>query len=86
MVMLLCFAAAWPCSLYKSYKSRSNKGKSLLYMVIVLVGYCCGAVYKFTNNHDFVTWFYIFNGTLVIADLGLYVRNKKWENTCSSTS
>ncbi|MCD8163294.1 MAG: hypothetical protein LUE09_07630 [Synergistaceae bacterium] len=40
--MLLCFAAAWPASIYKSWVSRTRKGKSLVFMLIVLVGYMAG--------------------------------------------
>ena len=30
-IMLICFGAAWPFSIYKSYTSRENTGKSILY-------------------------------------------------------
>jgi len=33
--MLACFGAAWPFSLYKSYTSRSNVGKSIFFFI------CC---------------------------------------------
>ena len=31
-VMLLCFAAAWPASIHKSWVSKTRKGKSLSFM------------------------------------------------------
>jgi hypothetical protein len=36
-VMLLCFGAAWPFSIYKSYVSRRNGGKSVIFLFVVLV-------------------------------------------------
>jgi hypothetical protein len=37
--MRVCFGAAWPFSIYKSYKSRINKGKSLGFLIVVIIGY-----------------------------------------------
>jgi len=42
-IMLLCFGAAWPFSIYKSYKSKSNKGKSLPFLLVIFIGYIAGA-------------------------------------------
>jgi len=39
IIMLICFGAAWPFAIYKSYTSKSVLGKSALFLVIVLVGY-----------------------------------------------
>ncbi|MCL1972699.1 MAG: hypothetical protein FWG57_06920 [Endomicrobia bacterium] len=74
-VMMLCFGSAWPFSIYKSYTSRSNKGKSLWFLIIVLIGYTSGVLHKILFNFDFVITFYIFNLTLVLIDTALYFRN-----------
>lgn len=74
-VMMLCFGSAWPFSIYKSYASRSNKGKSLWFLLIVLGGYVCGIAHKIVYNCDFVIIFYIFNFLMVLADAVLYFRN-----------
>ena len=73
--MLLCFGAAWPFSIYKSYTSRKNTGKSVIFLFIVLVGYAAGIMHKILHNLDFVIYLYILNGLMVIADIGLYYRN-----------
>ena len=39
ITMLICFGAAWPISIYKSWTSRSSRGKSLLFLVVIIVGY-----------------------------------------------
>jgi hypothetical protein len=75
IIMLVCFGSAWPFSIYKSARSGSNKGKSLLFLLIVLVGYGAGVTHKVLHNYDFVTYLYALNGLLVLADIGVYWRN-----------
>ncbi|MDR3164685.1 MAG: hypothetical protein LBU13_03825 [Synergistaceae bacterium] len=41
-VMLLCFGAAWPASILKSWRSRTARGKSLFFLLIILTGYAAG--------------------------------------------
>ena len=74
-VMMLCFGSAWPFSIYKSYTSASNKGKSLWFMIIVLTGYASGILHKIIFNLDFAIVFYILNLVLVLVDTSLYFRN-----------
>ena len=45
-VMMLCFGSAWPFSIYKSYTSRSNKGKSVWFLGSVDTNY----VHAFGQN------------------------------------
>ena len=42
VLMLLCFGLSWPFNITKSWKSRTAKGKSLLFELIIVVGYLCG--------------------------------------------
>jgi len=77
IIMLLCFAAGWPFSIYKSYTSRVNDGKSLPFLVIVFVGYIAGMTHKVLYNFDGVIYLYILNGAMVLADIMLYRRNAK---------
>lgn len=74
-IMLICFGAAWPFSIYKSYKSRSNAGKSLVFMLIVEVGYISGMVHKILYNFDLVFYLYALNSLLVATDMLLFRRN-----------
>ncbi|TAL25088.1 MAG: hypothetical protein EPN94_06010 [Nitrospirae bacterium] len=75
--MLLCFGAAWPVSIYKSYTSRTTAGKSVTFLFIVLIGYIAGIFHKVFNNFDFVIWLYIMNAAMVAVDILLYMRNKR---------
>jgi hypothetical protein len=75
IIMLLCFGAAWPSSIHKSWVSRTSRGKSLFFLVIVLVGYGSGILHKVFYNLDWVVIFYLLNGFMVIIDMVLYFRN-----------
>jgi len=76
-IMLLCFGAAWPFSIYKSYKSRSIKGKSFFFLIIVLTGYISGILHKIFYNYDNVIYLYILNMFMVGIDIILYFRNRR---------
>ncbi len=75
IIMLICFGAAWPFSIYRSWKSHSTKGKSLLFMVIVMIGYIAGVLHKIHFDHDLVIYLYALNFFMVAVDVALYLRN-----------
>ena len=77
IVMLICFGSAWPFSIYRSWKSESVKGKSLVFLIIVMVGYLAGILHKVFYNYDNVVYLYITNLSLVAIDTALYIRNRK---------
>lgn len=77
-IMILSFGAAWPFSIVKSYRSRTAKGKSLFFMLVVEFGYLCGIASKFASgNISYVLIFYFFNLFAVGIDLALYFRNRR---------
>jgi len=39
MIMLICFGLSWPISVYKSLTSHSTQGKSLVFMIAIIIGY-----------------------------------------------
>ena len=41
-VMLICFGAAWPFSITKSWRARTAKGKSIGFLLVILTGYVAG--------------------------------------------
>lgn len=77
ILMLVCFGAAWPFSIYRSWKSRSASGKSVAFLWIVLIGYLSGVAHKVLFNYDGVIFFYALNALLVAVDLSLYFRNRR---------
>jgi uncharacterized membrane protein YbjE (DUF340 family) len=78
-LMLCCFGFSWPFSIAKSIRSRSTKGKSLAFMLLIVCGYVFGISHKILNNFNWVTWAYVVLMTLVLADVALYLRNRKIE-------
>lgn len=77
VLMLICFGAAWPFSIYKSYVSRETTGKSVCFLWIVFAGYVSGMVHKLNYSPDAVIYLYALNGLMVIIDIIIYYRNKR---------
>ena len=76
-IMLICFGAAWPFSIYKSWKSRACAGKSIIFLYIVLIGYVAGIIHKVLHSQDWIIALYSLNGLMVLVDIVLYYRNWK---------
>ena len=76
--MLICFGVAWPVSIYKSYKSRQNSGKSVVFLYIVAIGYISGIIHKLLYSYNAVIFLYMLNFLMVSADIVLYYRNKRF--------
>ena len=85
IVMILCFGASWPFNVMKSYRARTAKGKSILFLILIEIGYIAGIAAKLANpaymaafgEKWYVLFFYVLNFTMVAADVVLYVRNKR---------
>lgn len=77
IVMLLCFGFAWPVSIYKSIKSKSIDGKSIIFLYVIFTGYMFGIIHKIIYSPDFVIALYALNATMVLIDLLLYYKNRK---------
>ena len=81
IIMVVSFGASWPFNVVKSYKARTTKGKSLVFLLCILFGYVAGILSKFLNpDFDFarkwyVVFFYILNFIMVAIDAVLYIRN-----------
>jgi len=77
-LMIISFGISWPLNLIKSFKLKTSKGKSLLFLCFILFGYFCGIISKIINgNITYVFIFYVLNFIMVLTDLCLYFRNKK---------
>ena len=90
-LMIVLFGVSWPFNVIKSWRTRTAKGKSLLFLLLIFTGYICGITAKLiasTEGNFFNTWlqyllfyFYCFNLIMVGIDLILYFRNKKLDST-----
>ena len=84
-VMIICFGLSWPFSVYKSWKSRTAKGKSLQFEIFLWIGYVFGIAKNFilyangTNSWIFfLGWgFYFVNFAMITVDMILYIRNAR---------
>ncbi len=84
-IMIICFGLSWPLSVYKSWKSRTAKGKSLQFEFFIWIGYIFGIAknfIKFSNGSSgfifFLAWaFYFLNFIEITIDMILYFRNVK---------
>lgn len=79
--MLLAFGVSWPFNISKSWRSRTAKGKSLGFELIIVFGYCIGVLGKFitfrrTGVLPYSTWFYLADIAMVVIDIVLYFRNR----------
>lgn len=82
-IMLICFGTAWPFSIMRSFKSRSTNGKSLLFLLVLIMGYIAGIANKILYSYDIVLYLYILNLLMVSCDAVLWIRNRKIEKNLS---
>lgn len=77
-IMVICFGLSWPLSVYKSWKSRTAKGKSLFFELFIWLGYVSGIAGKLIMHKiTYVFIFYIINIVMVSVDICLYIRNMR---------
>ena len=74
--MLLCFRLPSPANLYKSIRSKTNAGKSLLFLTAVFLGCINGILHKVFYSRDLIMWLYVFNATVVFVDIIFYFINR----------
>ncbi len=85
IIMIVSFGASWPLNVIKSYKTRTAKGKSIAFLLLIFFGYIAGISSKFVNpaymaafsEKWYVLFFYFLNFIMVGADIVMYFRNKK---------
>jgi hypothetical protein len=73
-LMLVCFGCAWPFSIYKTWKIKNSKGKSLLFLMVILSGYIFGILFELFGELNDVIYLYILNASIVAADTLLTYR------------
>ena len=79
-IMLACFGLSWPISVYKSIKSKSTQGKSIVFIIAIIIGYISGIIGKIVNHQlTYVLIIYSFNLIVVSVDLVLFFINRKNE-------
>ena len=92
--MIVSFGASWPMNVIKSYKSRTTKGKSLAFLLLIFFGYIAGIASKLMNEAYmaafsekwYVLFFYFLNLFMVGTDLIIYFRNRKLDKNDKTVS
>jgi len=75
-VMLVCFGFSWPISVVNNYRSRTAKGMSPFFILLIMAGYLAGITAKLLSGDcSFVLAVYILNLILVSVNLLIYFRN-----------
>ena len=73
--MLFAFGFSWPFAIAKTYRAKRVDGKSPTFMIIVIVGYCCGiAAHIVEGTKLWLVAVYLADIALVSTDLALYFR------------
>jgi hypothetical protein len=71
--MLIAFGLAWPANIRNSLKIKSSRGRSLQFLIIIIIGYLFGLGAKLAADKlNYVFFFYLINLIMVTTDLGLY--------------
>lgn len=75
-VMLVCFGFSWPLNVIKSYRAKTAKGTSLLFILLIITGYIAGIFAKLISGQiNYVLIAYILNLAIVSLNLIVYFRN-----------
>lgn len=80
-IMIALFGFSWPNNILKTLQNKSTKGKSLMFLVLIDIGYAAGIASKFIklfyeSGHTWLFYLsltvYILNFIMVSIDLTLY--------------
>jgi hypothetical protein len=77
-LMMICFGVSWPVAICKTLRTRRTEGKSLLFLLLILLGYLAGIAAKFivaSQSHAWPRWvtlLYAANAILVAVEIFLY--------------
>lgn len=79
-VMIALFGFSWPNNILTTLKNKSTKGKSLMFLILIDIGYAAGIASKFITmfegNKPWIFYLslavYILNFIMVSTDMTLY--------------
>ena len=88
IIMIVLFGVSWPVNIVRSARAKTAKGKSILFLFLILIGYFAGIAAKLLNadyldninKKWYVLFFYILNAVMVIIDICLYFRNRRLDS------
>ena len=85
-IMLICFGLSWPINLRKAYKAKTTKGTSLLFILLIILGYIAGITAKLISGQtNYVLVVYLLNLAVVLLNLIVYFRNRTLDKKQTAT-
>lgn len=83
IAMIVAFGLSWPNNIITTLRNKSAKGKSLLFLILIDLGYVCGIAGKIMSDNVvwYVMFFYVLNFIMVSIDMALYFYYKHKEKT-----
>ena len=82
-IMLVCFGFSWPLNVIKAYKSRTAKGTSLPFILLIITGYLAGISAKLiTGQINYVLIAYLLNLAIVSLNVIVYFHNVSLDKKC----
>ncbi len=90
-LMIITFGVSWPINISKAWRSRSTKGISVVFYILILGGYLFGIAAKlaliahnapapwYETVRWYVMFFYVLNTLMVATGIGIYLRNRRLE-------
>ncbi|MDR2455175.1 MAG: hypothetical protein LBE49_01080, partial [Deltaproteobacteria bacterium] len=74
--MMVTFGLAWPANILNSLRVKSSRGRTPVFLIIIIIGYMLGLTSKFfaPQGLNYVALFYSINLVMVSVDLSLYFR------------
>jgi hypothetical protein len=83
--MLFAFGFSWPFAIARTYRAKRVDGKSPTFMIIVIVGYCCGiAAHIVEGTKLWLVAVYLADIALVSTDLALYCYYSRRTRRCEA--
>ena len=81
-IMIFCFGISWPAAVIKTFKTKSVKGISAIFLWFIFTGYVSGIFFKISVTMvsgyiNPVIGLYIFNLVLVGTELVLYYKYRE---------
>ena len=81
-LMLLCFGASWPFSVYRNIRAKSARSMSLNFILLIIIGYVAGITAKImSGSFTYVLAAYILNLAVVSVNLVVYFINKGYDRS-----
>lgn len=77
-IMLICFGLSWPTNALKAFRSRTARGSSWQFLLLITMGYVAGIAAKFVSGSiNWVLAVYFINMAMLGVNWAVYVRNRR---------